>query len=60
MSEVPFHLTRAGARFYEHHVPAFLRELERLNVLLERLAGRLEEQELERPAPALDPDDITS
>ena len=38
MSEVPFHMTRMGMRFYESTVPALVRELQRLNENLERLA----------------------
>lgn len=38
MSDVPFHLTRMGMRFYESTVPALVRELQRLNENLERLA----------------------
>ncbi len=38
MSDVPFHLTRMGVRFYEHIVPEMVRQLERLNANLERLA----------------------
>jgi len=37
MNNVPFHLTRMGARFYEHTAPALARELERLNNNLEKL-----------------------
>ncbi len=37
MSDVPFHLTRMGARFYEHTVPELVRQLEWLNGNLERL-----------------------
>jgi len=39
MNHVPFHLTRMGARFYEHTGPALARELERLNNNLEKLLG---------------------
>ena len=37
MSEVPFHATRMGQRFYEHTVPELVRQLQRLNENLERL-----------------------
>ena len=37
MNNVPFHLTRMGARYYEHTAPALARELERLNNSLEKL-----------------------
>jgi hypothetical protein len=38
MTDVPFHLTRMGARFYEHTLPELVRQLERLNQNLDRLA----------------------
>jgi hypothetical protein len=38
MTDVPFYLTRMGARFYEHTLPELVRQLERLNQNLERLA----------------------
>ncbi len=38
MSE--FHKTRMGNRFYEHTMPELVRQLERLNDLLERLVTR--------------------
>lgn len=37
MTDVPFHLTRQGARFYEHTLPELVRQLERLNRTLERM-----------------------
>jgi hypothetical protein len=35
---VPFHLTRMGARYFEHTLPELVRQLVRLNQNLERLA----------------------
>ena len=37
MSETPFFRTRMGQRFYERTMPELVRQLERLNELLERL-----------------------
>ena len=37
MSDVPFHMTRMGARFIEHTVPELVRQIERLNENLERI-----------------------
>ena len=37
MTDVLFHTTRMGARFYEHTVPEIARQLARLNDHLERL-----------------------
>ena len=36
MSEVPFHSTRMGQRFFEHTMPELVRQLQRLNENLER------------------------
>ncbi len=38
MSETRFFQTRMGHTFYEHTVPELVRQLERLNELLEQLA----------------------
>ena len=38
MSEVPFHATRMGARFYEHTVPELVKQITRLADALERIA----------------------
>ncbi len=38
MTDVPFHVTRVGIRFYEHTRPELVRQIERLNKNLERLA----------------------
>ena len=37
MNDAPFHLTRMGARFYEHTLPELVRQIARLNENLERL-----------------------
>ena len=43
MEQVPFHQTRMGQQFYERTLPELVRQIERLNDLLERLVveGRL-------------------
>ncbi len=48
MNETPFFLTRMGQRFYEHTMPELVRQLERLNELLERLVAAQERQRQER------------
>ena len=40
MSEIPFYKTKMGYRFYESTMPALVKQLERLNELLERLVER--------------------
>ena len=45
MSEPKFFQTRMGQRFYEHSVPELVRQLERLNELLERLVAAQERQQ---------------
>ena len=40
MSEPKFFQTRMGQRFYEHTMPELVRQLERLNEVLERLANQ--------------------
>ncbi len=40
MSETPFFKTRMGQSFYEHTMPTLVKQLERLNELLERLVER--------------------
>ena len=37
MSETPFYKTRMGQQFYDRTMPALVKQLERLNELLERL-----------------------
>lgn len=36
MSGAPFHSTRMGQRYYEHTLPELVRQLTRLNDLLEK------------------------
>ncbi len=45
MTDVPFHATRMGVRFYEHTVPELTRQLERLTAVLERIAESLERKD---------------
>ena len=45
MTDVPFHATRMGLRFYEHTVPELARQLSRLNDNLERLTEAAEPTE---------------
>jgi len=40
MSEPKFFQTRMGQRFYEHTMPELVRQLERLNEMLERLTSQ--------------------
>lgn len=37
MSDVPFHRTQMGHRFVEHTIPELVRQLARLNELVERM-----------------------
>ena len=55
MSDVPFHLTRAGARFYEHTLPELVRQVSRLAAAVERLAD-LHERAGKQPQPGKDDD----
>ena len=48
MSGIPFHNTRMGHTFFEHTMPELVRQITRLNDLLERLLERLPDP----PAPA--------
>ena len=45
MTEIPFHATRMGQRFYEHTAPELARQLSRLNDNLERLVEAAEPKE---------------
>ena len=40
MNETPFHQTRMGREFYDRTVPELVKQLTRLNDILERLAER--------------------
>ena len=42
MSEPQFFQTRMGQRFYEHTVPELVRQVERLNELLDRIVAAQE------------------
>jgi hypothetical protein len=42
MSDIPFHTTTMGRRFYERDVFAFIEQLRALNANLERIAKALE------------------
>jgi hypothetical protein len=39
MEQVPFYQTRMGQQFYERTLPELVRQVERLNDLLEKLVG---------------------
>jgi hypothetical protein len=57
MSDVPFHTTRMGQRFYEATLPALVREVELLNENLERLVEAVrEKRENEPEEPRAEPD----
>ena len=47
MNDVPFHQTRMGRDFYDRTVPELVRQLTRLNELLERVVAALDT----RPTP---------
>ena len=47
MSETPFFKTRMGHRFYESTMPELVRQLERLNEMLERLVDQQRSQDAE-------------
>ena len=42
MSEAPFFKTRMGHTFYEHTVPELVRQITRLNELLDRIVAAQE------------------
>ena len=44
MTDVPFHLTLMGKRYYEATLPALVEAIDRLNANLERIAARLDRQ----------------
>jgi hypothetical protein len=43
MSDVPFFKTTMGHKFYEHTMPELVRQLTRLNAVLERLLQKYED-----------------
>ena len=45
MNETPFYKTRMGQRFYERTLPELVKQLERLNKLLERLVAQRARQQ---------------
>ncbi len=48
MSDIPFFRTQMGHRFYEHTMPELVRQLTRLNEILERQS----EERTAQPPPA--------
>jgi len=44
MNETPFYKTRMGQRFYERTMPELMKQLERLNEILELLVNRQEQK----------------
>lgn len=51
MTDVPFHLTRMGQRFYEATLPDLVTQLERLNTNIERLLTLVPQQSTPAPEP---------
>ena len=49
MTEVPFHATRMGRSYYEHTLPELVRQVARLNGLLEQFADALEDELTQDP-----------
>ena len=45
MTDIPFHVTRMGQRYYEHTLPELVRQLERLNENLERFLDTKEKHD---------------
>ena len=43
VSDIPFHQTAMGRDFYDRNLPELVRQVTRLNDLLERLLARLDE-----------------
>jgi methyl coenzyme M reductase subunit C-like uncharacterized protein (methanogenesis marker protein 7) len=52
MSGTPFHMTRIGRVYYEHTLPELVRQLTRLNDLLERLIDRQQRDPANEPKAA--------
>ena len=53
MSDVQFFQTRMGRTFYEHTMPELVREIKKLNDLLQKLVeSSLEEKGIDDPAGA--------
>ena len=49
MSDIPFHTTIMGRRFYERDVPAFIEQLRALNANLDRITHALERRTPDQP-----------
>ena len=47
MSDIPFHLTVQGKRFFEGTLPALIAELARLNELLAKVVAEIEAKKRE-------------
>ncbi len=45
MDYAPFYKTRMGQQFYDRTMPALVKQLERLNELLERLVDQRQDRE---------------
>ena len=58
MTDVPFHATRMGQRFYEQTVPELARQLSRLNANLERLIEAANPTETHHAHDEEEPDDV--
>jgi hypothetical protein len=52
MSDIPFHTTQMGHRFFLRDVPALVAALERLDTTCARIAAALERLAAEAQAPA--------
>ena len=52
MSEIPFHATRMGQRFYEHTMPELVRQLAKLNENLEKVIENRAEGEPDLTEPS--------
>ena len=52
MSGIQFHETRMGRTFFERDFPELVRQLARMNELLERLVDRMDEPDATKAEPA--------
>ena len=52
MNETPFFKTRMGHAYYEHTLPELVRQIKRLNELLERLVVAQEQRQEQGDADA--------
>ena len=55
MTDVPFHLTLMGRRYYEATLPALVAAIERLNENIERIASGIAGAASTCPAPSATP-----